>query len=30
MLKNRSVSPAVRLFVEHLRGTAKSYLRRRA
>jgi DNA-binding transcriptional LysR family regulator len=30
MLKNRSVSPAVRLFVEHLRATAKSYLRRRA
>lgn len=29
MLKNRSVSPAVRLFVEHLRGTAKSYLRGR-
>jgi DNA-binding transcriptional LysR family regulator len=29
MLKNRSVSPAVRLFVEHLRVTAKSYLRRR-
>ncbi|HEX2538419.1 MAG TPA: LysR family transcriptional regulator [Pseudolabrys sp.] len=30
MLKNRSVSPAVRLFVEHLRATAKSYLRRSA
>ena len=30
MLKNRSVSPSVRLFVEHLRGTAKSYLRGRA
>ena len=29
MLKNRSVSPSVRLFVEHLRGTAKSYLRGR-
>jgi len=29
MLKNRSVSPAVRLFVEHLRATAKDYLRRR-
>jgi DNA-binding transcriptional LysR family regulator len=28
MLKNRSVSPAVRLFVEHLRATAKGYLRR--
>lgn len=30
MLKNRSVSPAVRLFVEHLRATAKSDLSRRA
>jgi DNA-binding transcriptional LysR family regulator len=29
MLKNRSVSPAVQLFIEHLRVTAKSYLRRR-
>ncbi len=28
MLKNRSVSPAVQLFVEHLRATAKNYLRR--
>lgn len=28
MLKNRSVSPAVRLFTEHLRATAKNYLRR--
>jgi DNA-binding transcriptional LysR family regulator len=28
MLKNRSVSPAVRLFVEHLRAAAKGYLRR--
>ena len=30
MLKNRSVSPAVRLFVEHLRETAKSNLGRLA
>ncbi|MGN6570491.1 MAG: LysR family transcriptional regulator [Pseudolabrys sp.] len=30
MLKNRSVSPAVRLFVEHLRATAKNYLQRSA
>ena len=30
MLKDRSVSPAVRLFVEHLRATAKSDLSRRA
>ncbi len=29
MLKNRSVSPAVQLFIEHLRVTAKNYLRRR-
>ena len=29
MLKNRSASPAVRLFIEHLRVTAKNYLRRR-
>ncbi len=29
MLKNRSVSPAVRLFIEHLRMTSKNYLRRR-
>lgn len=29
MLKNRSVSPAVHLFIEHLRVTAKNYLRRR-
>ncbi len=29
MLKNRSVSPSVRLFVEHLRATAKNHLRRR-
>jgi DNA-binding transcriptional LysR family regulator len=29
MLKNRSVSPAVQLFVEHLRMTARNYLRRR-
>ena len=29
MLKNRSVSPAVQLFIEHLRLTAKNYLRRR-
>jgi DNA-binding transcriptional LysR family regulator len=29
MLKNRSISPAVQLFIEHLRATAKSYLRRR-
>lgn len=28
MLKNRSVRPAVRLFTEHLRATAKHYLRR--
>jgi len=28
MLKNRSVSPAVQLFIEQLRVTAKSYLRR--
>ena len=28
MLKNRSVSPAVRLFVEHLRATAANYMRR--
>jgi DNA-binding transcriptional LysR family regulator len=28
-LKNRSVSPAVQLFIEHLRVTAKSYLHRR-
>src|SRR3569833_1457022 len=30
MLKNRSVSPAVRLFVEHLRATARSNLSRHA
>jgi DNA-binding transcriptional LysR family regulator len=29
MLKNRSVSPAVQLFIEHLRLTVKNYLRRR-
>jgi DNA-binding transcriptional LysR family regulator len=29
MLKNRSISPAVQLFIEHLRMTAKNYLRRR-
>ena len=29
MLKNRSVSPAVQLFIEHLRVTVKNYLRRR-
>ncbi len=29
MLKNRSVSPPVQLFIEHLRMTVKSYLRRR-
>ena len=29
MLKNRSVSPAAQLFTDHLRVTAKSYLRRR-
>ena len=29
MLKNCSVSPSVQLFVEHLRATAKNYLRRR-
>ena len=29
MLKNRSVSPAVQLFIEYLRVTAKNYLRRR-
>jgi DNA-binding transcriptional LysR family regulator len=29
MLKNRSVSPAVQLFIEHLRVTAKNYLRQR-
>ena len=28
MLRNRSVSPAVQLFIEHLRVTAKNYLRR--
>lgn len=27
MLKNRSISPAVQLFVDHLRMTAKNYLR---
>jgi DNA-binding transcriptional LysR family regulator len=29
MLRNRSVGPAVQLFIEHLRVTAKNYLRRR-
>ena len=29
MLKNRSVSPAAQLFIEHLRVTAKNFLRRR-
>ena len=29
MLKDRSVSPAAQLFIEHLRVTAKNYLRRR-
>ena len=29
MLRNRSVSPAAQLFIEHLRVTAKNYLRRR-
>jgi DNA-binding transcriptional LysR family regulator len=29
MLKNRSISPAVQLFIEHLRVTAKRYLRHR-
>jgi DNA-binding transcriptional LysR family regulator len=29
MLRNRSVNPAVQLFIEHLRVTAKNYLRRR-
>ena len=29
MLKNRSVSPAAQLFIEHLRLTAKNYLRQR-
>ncbi len=29
MLKNRSVTPAVQLFIEHLRVTAKEYLRKR-
>jgi DNA-binding transcriptional LysR family regulator len=29
MLKNRSVSPAVQLFIEQLRQTAKNYLRQR-
>jgi DNA-binding transcriptional LysR family regulator len=28
-LKNRTLSPAVQLFVEHLRGATKAYLRRR-
>jgi DNA-binding transcriptional LysR family regulator len=29
-LKNRTVSPAVQLFIEHLRTAARAYLRRRA
>jgi DNA-binding transcriptional LysR family regulator len=29
-LKNRTISPAVQLFIEHLRTVAKAYLRRRA
>jgi DNA-binding transcriptional LysR family regulator len=29
-LKNRTISPAVRLFIEHLRTAAKAFLRRRS
>jgi DNA-binding transcriptional LysR family regulator len=29
-LKNRTISPAVQLFIDHLRTAAKAYLRRRA
>jgi DNA-binding transcriptional LysR family regulator len=29
-LKNRTISPAVQLFIDHLRTVAKAYMRRRA